>query len=225
MSETLAVALVTGGIGLIGAIIGAASAIALEFWREVRRGRALRRAIISDLQRCQLICSWASGGRLTSHPGDGLSWKEIAGELHVAPGLYRLVFMLYTERKQIEHAYDRTVTGMILQQEKEGVRFDFERWRLNAGCVIGIWDAHDERTIFRKVWHRFRKPLLERDDAPLQDVLNLVTIPVRDAMREQYRDRVNDEGDLVSAASLVERQRATFEGNADDGQTEDSTAE
>ena len=224
MNETLALALVTGGIGLVGALIGTGASVSLDRRRETRRGKALRRAIISDLQRCQLICSWVREGRLTGHPGDGLSWKEIAGELHIAPGLYRLVFMLYTERQQIEHAYDRVVVGMIPQQEAQAIRFEFERWRLNAGYVIGIWDSHDERSIWKRAWQRCRGSLLERDDAPLQDVLDLVTIPVRDAMRKQYGDKVNDEGDLVSAAGVVERQRATTEGFTDPVETANGDA-
>ncbi len=205
-----AIAALVAALG--GATIGAWWTTRLERRREKRQGLALRYAIRTDVVRWMNVCSWAAEGRATGHPGDALRWPQIAGELalHVPIGLYILTFALYTEREQTEQAYAASLApdGITEPEVAFSARFGLLRWVAVAERFIEIWDRHESRPPWTRAWHRFRKPILERDGSSAAELLGLIHHQVAERLRSEYGYDVTDDGDLKSDLIRGERHKA-----------------
>ena len=210
MNETLVLALATGATGLLGAVIGAGSSVALERRRESRRGAALRQAVRGDVVRWLQICEYAAEhGRAVGDPTRGIRWWDIAGEmaLHMPIGLYLLTFRLYGEREQIEHAYARGLEGIEDPQEAYAIRFALRKWAVLAEHSLEVWDEYESRQWWKRIWHRLQRPLLERRADSIAQLMGQIDAQVVDTLRSKYGEEVTDDGALASDVARSERHR------------------
>lgn len=205
-------ALVTGGTGLMGALIGAFASTRIERQRQNRRGIALRYSIRGDVVRWRNVCMAAADWRATGHLGNALRWREFGGELqlHVSLGLYVLAFALYTEREATEQIYAEGLSrnGISDPQAAFEARFALLRWAALADCFIERLDEYEGRSWFKRAGHWLRTPLLARDGGSIEQAMTLIYRNVAASLRSEYGYDVEDDGSLASAVIRGERHKA-----------------
>ena len=178
---------------------------------------ALQQAIRGDLVRWLQICGLAAEqGRAAGHPAGGIRWWDVAGELslHMPLGLYLQAFWLYVEREQTEHAYALSLTpeGVTDPEVAYSIRFGLRKWAAMAERYLELWDEYENRPRWKRMWHRLRKPLLERGGKDAVALMALIRDPVVKTLRCKYGYEVTDDGELVPDIARSERhQRAQEE--------------
>ena len=167
MSETLALALVTGASGLGGALIGVFATLALERRRERRERAGVFNTIRMDVIRWREAClSLADEWNIRAHQGQAIAWTSFAplATVHLPFGLSALFFRLYQAREQSESAYAELVRGVPEQEVAQAfsARFSLRRWALMARAVLEEWNRYDRRSRWRKLAARVRPDRLEK---------------------------------------------------------------
>ena len=206
MSETLVQALVTGGIGLLGALVGAVSAVSLERRRETRRGEALRQAVFLDLEQWRDRLEAASEWRVTRPPGSGLKWWDVAGELalHTPIGLYLATAMLYVEREGLERPYSELYGPGpgIPQGQAASAQFGFRRAYMMVEEVLRLWVRYYGVSGLARAVRRVRRSHLEKPSASVtKDIL--ATVSYR--LRKELGYAVTDAAELIADVERSEQ--------------------
>ena len=200
MTDTLAVAIVTGAVGLIGALIGAGTTAWLDRKRRVHERLGLNDTIRMDLRGYAETCrrladEWIVDPKVRPP----LDWLAVSPSVasHLPYGVRHLLNWLDVQRGSAQVAYDTLSDGLpklhaVLQKplrrmlvDMYGARFMLRKYVCLVQVVMEEWRRYEQRS----VWERMRSwPKNDRldNERKYRDVDHLIVSQARSLLVETY---------------------------------------
>ena len=198
MTDTLAVAIVTGATGLIGALIGAGATMWLDRKRRVHERLGFNDTIRMDLagyaETCRRLADeWIVDPKVRP-PLDWLALSPSAAS-HLPHGVRHLLNWLDIQRGSAQTAYDTLSAGLqelvSLRKPRQPIaamyttRFMLRKYVCSVQVVMEEWMRYERRSM----WERMRSwPKNDRLDnkRKYRDVGHLIVSQARSLLVEAY---------------------------------------
>ena len=198
MTDTLAVALVTGATGLLGALIGAWATMRVDRQRRVNERLGLNDTIRMDLGGYAVTCrrladEWIVDPKVRPP----LNWLAISPSVasHLPYGVRHLLNWLDIQRGSAQVAYD-TISPELLElvsmKKKQlpiavmyTARFMLRKYVCSAQAVMEEWERYERRSM----WERMRSwPSHDRldNERKYKEVDQFVVSRSRSLLMEKY---------------------------------------